>query len=172
MNKLQLKDALMLGFCAALILVTRSGLRLHLGIPGHAMFFTIFFLMLARATVGYKYSASMTGLLAGVMAVMLGLGKGGPLVLTKFLFPGVVIDMAAIFLPGMFQGYAACAAVAGAAALTKFGSTYITDILFGMDKEVTLGHAALQSIGAVVFGVGGGLLVVPVVRKLKARGII
>jgi len=38
--ELPLKEALFLGFCAVFILFTRAALRLHLGIPGHAMFFT------------------------------------------------------------------------------------------------------------------------------------
>jgi hypothetical protein len=167
-----LKDSLFLGFCAALIVVTRSALRLHLGIPGHAMFFTIFFLMLARGTVNYRFSASFTGLVSGLIAVLMGLGKGGPLILTKFLMPAVVIDICAAVLPGAFTSHAACALIAAAASATKFMATYLTDILFGMDRGVTVRHAALQTLGAVAFGVAGGLLVVPVMRKLKARGVI
>jgi len=167
-----LKDSLFLGFCAALIVVTRSGLRLHLGIPGHAMLFTVFFLMLARGTVNHRLSASFTGLVSGLIAVLMGLGKGGPLILTKFLMPAVVIDICAAAAPGVFTSYAACAVIAAAASATKFPATYLTDIMFGMDKEVTVGHAALQTLGAVAFGVAGGLLVAPVMRRLKARGVV
>lgn len=172
LNTPTLKDSLMLGFCAALILVTKSGLRLHLGIPGHAMFFTAFFLMLSRAAVDYRLSASFTGFAAGVMAMMFGLGKGGPLILTKFVLPGMVIDLAAMALPGMFTSFALCAAVAAAASLTKFASNFVIDTMVGMDREVLMQHATLQSAGAVIFGVAGGLLVPPVVKKLRARGVI
>lgn len=172
MNKPSLKEMLFLGFCAALIVVTKMGLRLHLGIPGHAMFFSVFFLMLARASVDYKFAASFTGLLSGIVAVGLGLGKGGPLIILKFIFPALAIDIMALVASGAFTGYTFCVLTAVIASSTKFIDSYVVDSLVGMDRMVTLQHAGLQTLGAVVFGVLGGLLVPPVVRKLRARGVI
>jgi len=172
MKKPSLKDMLFLGFCAALIVVTKMALRLHLGVPGHVMLFTIFFLMLARASVGYVFAASFTGLLAGLASVGLGLGKGGPLILFKFILPAFVIDLTALFATGIFTSYLLCVLVAAFAASTKFMDAYLIDTLMGMDKGVTLRHAALQTLGAVLFGTLGGLLVPPVVKKLRSRGVI
>jgi len=171
-EKPSLKDMLFLGFCAALIVVTKMALRLHLGLPGHVMFFTVFFLMLARASVGYRFGASFTGLMAGLVSVGLGLGKGGPLILIKFIMPAVVIDLAALAGSGIFTSYALCALVAALASSTKFIDSYFIDTLIGMEKGVTLRHAALQTLGALIFGTLGGLLVPPVVKKLRARGVI
>lgn len=170
--KISLQQSLFLGFCAVFIVLTRVGLRLHLGISGHAMLFTIFFLMLARACVSHRLAASYTGVLAGVIAMALGIGQGGPLILTKFLFPALVIDGACALRPRLLHGYAGCATLAVAAAATKFLSIALTDWLVGMDTTVLAQHAALKSAAAVVFGLLGGLLVPPVVRGLKARGVI
>lgn len=169
---LPLRDALFLGFCAVFILFTRAALRLHLGIPGHAMFFSVFFLMLARAAVRYRLSASFVGFLAGAMATVLGLGKGGPLILLKFVLPAIVVDIGALLLPGLFGSHILCGLVAAAASATKMIDTYIVDTLVGMDSAIVLQHAALKALGGVAFGVAGSQLIPPVVRKLRAYGTI
>jgi len=171
-KKMPLKEALFLGFCAVLILFTRAALRLHLHISGHSMFFTLFFLLLARGCVTYRYSATFVGLLSGLMAMIFGLGKGGLLIPLKFIFPAVVIDMAALFAPGLFQSYLLCGITAAAAAATKFINTYILDSLVGMERTVVIQHALLESLAGILFGVAGSLLVPSVIRRLKAYGVI
>ena len=171
-SELPLKEALFLGFCAVFILFTRAALRLHLGIPGHAMFFTVFFLLLARGCVPYRFSASFVGLLSGVMAVVLGLGRGGPLIMIKFVLPAVVVDVGVLLIPGVFGSFLLCALLAAAAASTKAIDTILVDYLVGMDKTIILQHALLKSLGGVVFGVAGSLLIPPVIRKLRAYGAI
>jgi len=172
MNRLSLKESLFLGFCAVFIVFGRAAFRLHLSVPGHAMFFTIFFLILARGCVPAWFAATLTSLLAGVAAVLLGLGKGGPLILAKFVLPGVVIDVGAALAPGMFQSYALCVLVAAAASSTKSLETYVVDVLLGMDKSVMIRHVLLEGVSAIPFGIAGGLLVPPVIRKLKSYGVI
>ncbi len=170
--RLSLKDALFLGFCAVFILVTKTALRLHLKIPGHSMFFTVFFLMLARGCVQNGFAATFCGLLAGIMTMILGMGKGGPLLIIKFLLPGLAVDGMALFLPGLFQSLPLCALTAALAGATRFLSTYAVDILTGMDPDVLMQHIFIQSSGNLIFGIAGGLLVPPVIRKLKAYGTI
>ena len=170
---LPLKEALFLGFCAVFILFTRAALRLHLGISGHSMFFTLFFLMLARACVHYRLSATFVGFLSGIMAVVLGLGKGGPLIMLKFLLPALVVDLGAVLLPGiLFQSYMLCGLLASCAAATKFIDTFVVDTLVGMDTTIAIQHAALKTLGGVLFGVAGSMLIPSVVRKLGAFGVI
>lgn len=172
MTRLPLKASLFLGFCAVFILFFRAGLRLHLKISGHAMFFTIFFLFMARGCVRYRLAATFTGLLAGLGALVLGLGKAGPLVLSKFVLPGLMIDLGALFLPNLFQSYILCVLIAVLASSTKFLDSYVLDWLIGMEPGVMLRHALLEAGAAVLFGLPAGLLVVPVIRKLKAHGLV
>ena len=172
MSRLSLKEYLFLGFCAVFILFTRASMRLHLGIPGHAMFFMVFFLMVARGCAPVPFSATLTSLLAGTAAVVLGLGKGGPLILTKFIMPGLAIDLGAAMLPGIFQSYALCALVAAVASSTKGLETFVIDQLVGMDKTIISRHALMEALSAVPFGIAGSLLIPPVIKKLKAYGVI
>jgi hypothetical protein len=172
MTRLPLKESLFLGFCAVFILLFRVVLRLHLHIPGHAMLFTVFFLFLARGCVGYRGAATCTGLLAGLGAFALGLGHSGPILIPAFVLPGMAIDLGALLLPGLFRSSVLCVLVAAAAAATKFIMTLSQDLLLGMDKKVLVQHAAFEAGTAMFFGIIAGLLVVPVIRRLKAYGLV
>ena len=59
--KFSIQDVLFLGFCATFIVITRAALRLHLNVPGHAMFFTMFLLILSQACVPRLGAATITG---------------------------------------------------------------------------------------------------------------
>jgi hypothetical protein len=170
--RLPLKDALFLGFCAVFAVLVRVVLRLHLHISGHAMIIKIFFLMLGRGSTPCRYGASFTALLAGTAAMFLGFAKAGPLIIVKYLMAGVVIDLAAFFLPAMFGSYVLCALVAGVASSTKFFSAYAINALVGMDPVVNLQRSLLEAAGAITFGIAGGLMVPMVICRLKAYGVI
>jgi len=170
--KISLQDALFLGFCAVFILTAKAVLRLHLKVPGHSMFFILFFLLLARGCVQHRLAASFCALLAGIMALILGMGKGGPLILIKFMLPGMVVDLMAGILPGMFQSLILCMLTAALAAATRFFSSYLIDILAGMDAGIVLQHALIKSIGNILFGMAGGIPVPAVIRKLRAYGAL
>jgi hypothetical protein len=172
LNRVSLKESLFLGFCAVFIVLLRAGLRLHLDVPGHSMMFTVFFLMLARACVPHRFSAFLTGLIAGIMAVILGLGKGGPLILLKFLPPAIMIDIGAMLIPKWHDGYLFCLLIAALAASTKFLNTYFVDFLLGMDPTVNLQKAFIDLVFSIIFGMTGSLLVPPIIGKLNAHGII
>ena len=170
--KISLKDALFLGFCAVFLLSTRAILRLHLKVPGHSMFFTLFFLLIARGCVQHRLAASFCAMLAGIMAVILGMGKGGPLILIKFILPGLIVDLMAGILPGLFQSVALCMLTAALAAATRFFSSYLIDSLAGMQSDIVLQHALIKSVGNILFGMAGGMAVPAVIRKLKAYGAL
>jgi len=171
-NKFTLREAIYLGFCAAFIIVTRVMLMLHLRIPGHAMFFTMFFLMLGRGSVPKTGAATLVGLLAGLLSAMLGMGKEGPLVALKFLLPGVIVDLGGVIYPGLPSSYIACMIVGIVASVTRFVTFFAVELLIGMEKELILGHAAVSFILYVVFGGLGSLMVPPIIRRLKANQLI
>lgn len=170
--KLSLKDTLFLGFCGVFILCAKAALRLHLKIAGHAMFFTLFFLLIARGCVVHRLAATIAGSFAGIMAVILGMGKGGPLILVKFIMPGLVVDLMAFLLPGLFESIILCMLTAGLAGATRFFSTYLIDYLVGMDADILLQHALIKSTGNIIFAMAGGVAVPSVIRKLRAHGAL
>jgi hypothetical protein len=171
-NRISLKESLFLGFCAVFMVVLRAGLRLHMNIPGHSMLFTVFFLMLARGCVHHRFSATATALVGGALAVLLGLGKGGPLILLKFILPALVVDAGAMIFPLGFTRYSFCLIVGALAAATKFLDTYFIDYLIGMDPTVKLQHAFIGAFFGCLFGMAGSLFVPPLMAKLQAHGIV
>jgi len=172
MNQLPLNESLFLGFCAALLVITKAAFRWHLGISGHAMLFTAFFLLLARGCVRFRAAASLTGLLAGIAAALLGMGKGGPLVIEKFLLPALAVDLGALLLPWLFGSMLLCALVGAAAGATKFFGRIAVDLLAGMDPAVAWKHSLIEAFAAMVFGAVGALGVPPVLRRLRAYGVL
>lgn len=172
MNQLPLKESLFLGFCAALLVITKAAFRWHLGISGHAMFFTAFFLLLARSCVPFRGAASITGLLAGIVAAALGMGKGGPLVIGKFLLPALGVDLGALLLPRLGRSYLLCALVGALSGATKFFGTIAVDLLVGMAPSVAWRHSLLEAVAALAFGAAGGLCLPPVLRRLRAYGVL
>lgn len=167
-----LRDTLLVGFCAIFLLVAKMALRLNLGIPGHAMFFTIFFLILPRAVTGRKLAATATGLAAGLASVLLGMGKGGPLLLLKFVFPSLAVDLAFLLFPGMSGSLIFCFLVGMIAAATRIVGVATTDYLVGMDPAIIMTHALIKTLGGALFGGAGGLAAAPIIRKLKTRGML
>lgn len=171
-SKFTLREAIYLGFCAAFIVITRVMLLLHLKIPGHAMFFTMFFLLLGRGSVPKTGAATLVGLIAGFLSALLGLGKEGPLVALKFLLPGVIVDLGGVIYPGLPSSYIACMIVGIVASVTRFVTFLAVELLIGMEKELILGHAVVSFILYVVFGGFGSLMVPPIIRRLKANRLI
>jgi hypothetical protein len=172
LKRFSLKDAIFLGFCATFIVITRAGLRLHLNIPGHAMFFMCFFLLLAVGCVPKMWSATIVGLVGGLVAMMLGMGQGGPLMLLRFLFPAIIVDCARLVYPRLTTNYPACAFIGVLAAASRFVTIVVPDLLAGMDWAVTSGHAVTSTVMGMGFGGLGALMVPAIVRRLKMHNLI
>ena len=90
----------------------------------------------------------------------------------KYLFPAIVIDIGALFLPKMTHSYLLCALVALFASATKFFSSMFIDWLMGVETVIMIQHAVIEAGGAIFFGMAGSLIVPPVMRKLKAHDLI
>jgi len=167
-----LSNALFLGFCAVLLVSMKILFRWHLHIPGHSMLVVSFFLILARGVVPGKLPASTVGLWAGLMVVVLGLGKGGPLQICKYLFPAVFVDIGAGLLPSRTFSAWTCALLGIGAGLGKTGANLLVDWAVGMETGVLFLHAGLKGLGAVLFSLLGALLVPPVLNRLRAHGLL
>jgi hypothetical protein len=167
-----LREAIWLGFCATFIVITRAALRLHLKVPGHAMFFTMFFLLMGRGCVRKAGAATLVGLVSGILSVLLGLGKGGPLILLKFVLPGLIVDAAALLAPRFFASYALCLLVGMTASSSRLLSKLCVDWLIGMEEAVMFRHILITSVMNVIFGGLGSLPVPPLARRLQKSQLI
>jgi len=168
-----LQEALCLSFCATFIIIAKAVLRLHLHVTGHSMVLTMFFLLLARGCVPRKGAAIFTGLVAGILCVILGMGaKSGPLAVFKFLLPGLCVDIVAWFYPRLSTNYAGCIITGAFAAGLRVVVLTLVELMVGMDYMVILQHMAVGTVMNMVFGGLGGSMVPSVVRRLDAAGLI
>ena len=167
-----LREALLLGFFATFIVLTRAALRLHFSLPGHSMFFLMFFLLMSRACVPKNGTTTMVGLISGLLCMMLGMAKLGPLILVNFVLPAIIVDIAGALYPNMVRSYTACLIVGILASASKNVSSIGINFLMGVESDIIIQHAFITTISGVFFGIAGSLLVPPVVRKLQANKLI
>lgn len=171
-KRFNLKDAILLGFFATLIVVTRAGLRLHLKIPGHSMFFMCFFLVLAAGCVPRMWAATVTGFVAGIVAILLGMGHGGPIMLLRFLLPALVVDGARLVFPRLTLSFVACAVVGVLASASRFLIIILPDVLAGMDWHVFVQHGLMTTAMGMGFGGLGAAMAPAIIRRLQTHGLI
>ncbi len=170
--RFSLREALLLGFCATFIVLSRASLRLHFSLPGHTMALMTFFLLLARGCVPKLGAATLVGVISGIVCILLGMTKAPPLLVTNFVLPGLVVDAAAAAFPRVATSYAGCVATAIVASVGKGVSAAGLDYLLRMDEEIVLRHVAFTTLAGLAFGALGAALVPPVVRRLQANGLV
>ena len=169
---LDLREALFAGLCALMVVAGKNLLRLHLKIPGHAMFLTMLFLILAKGCIRKPWAGSVTALLAGLGAMVLSGGKGGPLVIISYLLPGIMLDLVGLAAGGdVCRSRWICALAGCLAAAARMPGVYIIDALAGMEADVVLWHVVGKTLAGAAFGFAGALLAYPVVRRLRGTGL-
>src|SRR5512135_3021419 len=132
------------------------------------MFFMMSFLLMARGCVPKVGSSTLVGLISGLICMLLGMTKMGPLILANFVLPGVIVDLGGIVYPRMTTSYIACLVVGIIASASKNISGIGLDLLLGMEREIIIQHLIITTIGSAAFGSLGSLLVPPVIRRLRA----
>ena len=166
------REVLLLAFFATFIVLAKGALRWHLHVPGHSMFTTALFLVVARACVRRPTAATLVGLLAGIACALLGMGKGGPMIALKLLLPGVVVDLGAR-LSGERLSVTWQAALMGAAAgASNFLPVALVESLAGLDADLVLAHAALSAGTKAGFGALGGAAGALIVARLGHHGLL
>ena len=171
-RRFTLREAILLGFCATFIILARAGLRLHLHLPGHVMFFTMFFFLLARGCVPKIGSATLVGLIVTLASLLLGMGTKGPAVFVKFLLPALLVDVAGYIFPAFVNSMIACALVGAVSAAVRALSDTWIEWLSGMEGEVILQKTVITA-SLFAFYAGLSALAVPsIVRRLRSNGLI
>ncbi|MDD2852795.1 MAG: hypothetical protein PHY09_12970 [Desulfuromonadaceae bacterium] len=167
-----LREGILLGFCATFIILARAGLRLHLHLPGHVMFFTMFFFLLARGCVPKIGSATLVGLIVSLASFLLGMGTKGPIVFVKFLLPALLVDVAGYVFPAFVNSVIACVLVgAVSAAARAFSDTWI-EWLSGMEGEIIM-QKTIITASLFAFYAGLSAVAVPsIIRRLRRNGLI
>ncbi|MCJ8301470.1 core component of ECF transporter [Shewanella sp.] len=175
MNKrmhFSLQDALFIGFCATLLVALKSMLRLKLGLSGHSMFLMTFFYLICYGVVGRLGAITACGLLSGVVAMILSVGKGGPLILVKFALPALAMDLSLIVLLGLFTLRWRCITVGLVGCLAWAMKGWVEDLLLGMTMQVALVQFGLSMLKGGAFTVLAASLVPPILERLRSHDLL
>jgi len=172
MKRFTLTDSLILASLAILSVAFKAVFRLKLGLVGHSMFMVTLVLLLARGLVPVRGSVVGCGLMAGLLAMVMGIGKGGPLVLLKMLAPALAIELVCLVLPKApwIRWQAVLAAWAGVVAWIGKGMLELA--LAGADRAVLATEAGLKALGGGLFATLAALLVPTLLRRLAHHGMI
>ena len=166
------REALLLTFFATFIVLAKGALRWHLHVPGHSMFTTALFLVVARACVRRPTAATLVGLLAGIACALLGMGKGGPMIALKLVLPGIVVDLGAWWSPERLSVVWWAALIGAAAGASHFLPVALVETLAGLDADLVLAHAALSAGTKAGFGALGGAAGAVIVARLRHHGLL
>ncbi len=134
MNRLSARQLTLMAFCLLLGLLTKriispvtNVLTDFFRIPGGsaAVGFSLAFLVIGREAVPFFGSATLMGLIQGLLALALGMsGYQGPLAVFTYTLPGLIIDCAALVMKNKGLPYFLCASV-----LSCIGSAALSNIL-------------------------------------------
>ena len=167
-----LRESLVVGLTATCIVL--SGLFLYIPslLPAHKVLGVVFFLLLGRGCVRPALAGTIIGLLAGLIALYPGLGRGGPVQLVRYVTAGGVADLLFFLLPSMTDSRLFGAIAGALMGMTWFPLAFLMDLLVGMEAGTAARHALLKTVSAACFGTLAGLLAPTVVRRLRASGLI
>lgn len=169
MFKLRLGDILRATMFGSLAAVSNEILRLPLHMPGHTSIWWMGILLVGKGLVRKFGAGIIMGLVSGILAVVLGLGKEGIFVFFKYFVPGLLIDfLAPLFnfkLESMIVG-AICGALTS---LSKLAMNLVIGMLLNVPMLfLTLG-LGFTSFAHVLFGAIGGVFAAIIIKRLKPR---
>ncbi|WP_028115635.1 hypothetical protein [Ferrimonas senticii] len=172
MERFKLSDALLLSALALLLLSFKAAVKLKLGLVGHSMFMMTLVMLLARGLVPKTGSVLATGFLTGLLAMLLGIGKGGPLILLKFMFPAAAIELACLLLP-FAPWQRKTAILVGLCGLAAWIAKGMFELwLAGADAQFMLLQMGWKGLGGGLFTLLAALCVPPLLARLAHHQLI
>ncbi len=158
MSRMTARQLTLMAFCLLLGLLTKriispvtNVLTDFFRIPGGSasVGFSLAFLVIGREAVPFFGSATLMGLIQGLLALAMGMsGYQGPLAVFTYTLPGLIIDCSALVMKNRGLPYFLCASV-----LSCIGSALLSNILV---FHLTGAAQALWLLLAACSGLIGG----------------
>jgi len=169
MFKLGLGDILRTTMFGSLMAVSNEILRMPLHMPGHTSIWWMGILLVGKGLVRKFGAGIIMGIVSGILAVVLGLGKEGVFVFFKYFVPGLLIDVLAPLFKFRLESIIVGAICGALTSLSKLAVNLILGILLNVPMLfLTLG-LGFTSFTHVLFGAIGGVLAAIVIKRLKPR---
>lgn len=171
---LETRDALMIALFATFLVAARAAMRWHLHVPGHSMLATGFGLVLVRSCIDHRFAGTLCGVLAGAACAVLGMGKGGPIVVLKLALPGAVVDVLRLGrgANGTAISVATGACIGALAGASGFAPVVLVEWLAGVEPDLIALHALVAAGTKGAFGAVGGAAAAWVAGELRHHGVL
>jgi hypothetical protein len=166
---LSLRDALLVTILAALAIGAKQLLRLPLKLPGHGFTLTAFLGLLAIGRVARPGAGTLFGVLSGLLALLLGLGKGGLLEPLRWIIPFASLDLLLMMGVSPVAGLGRAIFVGAVAGLLRAGTGAAVDLLVGLPLDWILANLAIKASTHLAFGALGASLALPILHRLEHR---
>ncbi len=164
-----LADVIRLTMFGTLISVSRFVFQMPIGVPGHTSVYWMGLLMLGKGLIPKFGAGTIMGIVSGILAIVFGLGKEGPLMAFKCIVPGVLLDILAILffnkLESIWVGIIIGSLISWSKLMASIALGIILDIPM-VFLAMGFGYATLLH---VVFGAAGGVLAAVLIKRLKPR---
>lgn len=166
---LSLADILRLTMFGTLITIIHDVTRMPIHLPGHTSIYWMGILVLGWGLIP-KFGAGMVmGIVSGVLAVSLGLGKEGVFVFFKYFAPGLLLDLIVPLFMYKLDSIIVCTILGALASLAKMTVNLLLGLALKMPMVfLTLG-LGFTSISHTVFGAAGGAIAAFLIKRLKPR---
>lgn len=162
-----LADVIRLTMFGTLISVSRFVFQMPIGVPGHTSVYWMGLLILGKGLIPKFGAGTIMGIVSGILAIVFGLGKEGPLMAFKCIIPGMLLDFLAIVffnkLESIWVGAIIGALISWSKLLTSIALGIILDIPM-VFLAMGFGYATLLH---VFFGAAGGMLAAVLIKRLK-----
>ncbi len=169
---ISLRQAILLTFLGTVIAFYKALYESSLHVPGHSGLIWMALLVIGRGVVPKRYAATYTGLIAGLLSVIIGHGRDGPIVLFKYLVPGAVLDLLLLPWGERWHNYLLIGSIAAIAHLSKLGVNYVSGVVIGVPRVFLQIGLGLSTTTHALFGFLGGCLGLLAVQQLIKSGIV
>lgn len=167
--RLGLADVLRLTMFGTLISITKDITRMPLHLPGHTSIYWMGILVLGKGLIPKFGAGIIMGIVSGVLAVLLGLGKEGVFVFFKYFIPGLLID----FLAPLFNNKLESPIIGTICGVLTSLSKMVVNLALGLLLKLPLVFLTLglgfTSVSHVLFGAAGGLIAAILIKRLRPR---
>ncbi len=135
--------------------------------PGHQNVIVLPLLCLAAERTHRRWGATVVGGSAGVMSIMLGLGRNGVFILPAHLLPGIVIDIGWRIVGRGTLRRGSCMVLGAIAGFGRFTGMLL--VLLLLDNRDLLAAVPFLSFGHVLFGSLSGTVTHALITQARER---
>lgn len=164
-----LADVIRLTMFGTLISVSRFVLQMPIGIPGHTSVFWMGLLILGVGLIPKFGAGTIMGMVSGILAIVFGLGKEGPLLAFKCIAPGMFLDVLAVLFLYKLESFWVSAIIGALISFSKLAASIALGVILDIPMvflAMGFGYATLLH---VLFGAAGGILAAVLIKRLKPR---